>query len=135
MTSPVAEHAFGEERRERIVAVVNARGRVRIGELAREVAASEPTVRKDLALLERAGLLRRTATEAGHDVPAPASPVPALLGITQEVDVWRQAAQLRGLREARDTELREIARAAALRGVALRRQRAAALANAKAPAA
>jgi DeoR family fructose operon transcriptional repressor len=54
------EHAFGEERRERIVAVVNARGRVRIGELAREVAASEPTVRKDLALLERAGLLRRT---------------------------------------------------------------------------
>ena len=60
MTGPVAEHAFGEERRERIVAVVNARGRVRIGELAREVAASEPTVRKDLALLERAGLLRRT---------------------------------------------------------------------------
>ena len=60
MTGPVGEHAFGEERRERIVAVVNARGRVRIGELAREVAASEPTVRKDLALLERAGLLRRT---------------------------------------------------------------------------
>jgi len=60
VTGPVGEHAFGEERRERIVAVVNARGRVRIGELAREVAASEPTVRKDLALLERAGLLRRT---------------------------------------------------------------------------
>ncbi len=60
MTGPVAEHAFGEERRDRIVAVVTARGRVRIGELAREVAASEPTVRKDLALLERAGLLRRT---------------------------------------------------------------------------
>ena len=54
------EHAFGEERRERIVLMVNTRGRVRIGELAREVAASEPTVRKDLALLERAGLLRRT---------------------------------------------------------------------------
>lgn len=84
---------------------------------------------------EIAGLLRRTAAEAGHDVPAPASPVPPLLGISQEADVWRQAAQLRGLREARDTELREIARAAALRGVALRRQRAAALANAKAPAA
>ena len=60
MTGPGGEHAFGEERRERIVWVVNARGRVRIGELAREVAASEPTVRKDLALLERAGLLRRT---------------------------------------------------------------------------
>ena len=60
MTGPLGEHAFGEERRERIVAVVNARSRVRIGELAREVAASEPTARKDLALLERAGLLRRT---------------------------------------------------------------------------
>ena len=60
MTGPVGEHAFGEERREQIVSMVNTRGRVRIGELAREVAASEPTVRKDLALLERAGLLRRT---------------------------------------------------------------------------
>jgi len=60
VTGPVGEHAFGEERREQIVSMVNTRGRVRIGELAREVAASEPTVRKDLALLERAGLLRRT---------------------------------------------------------------------------
>jgi hypothetical protein len=81
-------------------------------------------------------LLRSVARSAGHDVPAPAAPVPALLGITEEKDVWRQAAVLRGQREVRENELREIARQAALRGVELRRQRAAALAAAaKAPAA
>ena len=83
---------------------------------------------------EIGGLLRRLATAAGHEVPAPAAAVPPLLGIAKESDVWSQAAVLRGQREVREGELREIARAAALRGVELRRLRAAAL-HSKAPAA
>ena len=84
---------------------------------------------------EVGGLLRRLASAAGHEVPPPAAAVPPLLGISKESDVWAQATQLRGQREVREGELREIARAAALRGVELRRQRAAALASTKAPAA
>jgi hypothetical protein len=83
---------------------------------------------------EVGGVLRRLATAAGHEVPAPSAAVPPLLGIAKEADVWAQATQLRGLREVREGELREIARAAALRGVELRRQRAASLSS-KAPAA
>ena len=78
---------------------------------------------------EIASYLRATAKVAGHDVPAPAAEVPALVGISSEKDVWRQATSLRGLREVREGELREIARAAALRGVAMRRERQAALAR------
>jgi hypothetical protein len=85
---------------------------------------------------EVAGFLRRIATEAGHTVPAAAVAVPPMLGLAGEADVWRQATALRGQREVREGELREIARQAALRGVELRRQRAAAAAaTAKAPAA
>jgi hypothetical protein len=78
---------------------------------------------------EIAGYLRSQAKAAGHEVPAASPEVPALVGITSERDVWRQATSLRGLREVRETELREIARAAALRGVAMRRERQAALAR------
>ena len=74
-------------------------------------------VRRALALAARA---------AGHDVPEPAAAVPDLEGIAREDDVWSQAAQLRAYRTVREAELREIARAAALRGVALRREREAA---------
>ena len=87
---------------------------------------------------EVASLLRETARAAGHIVPPAAAPVPPFLGVEDEADVWRQAAVLRGQREVREGELREIARAAALRGVELRRQRALAAAaqgKAKAPAA
>lgn len=79
---------------------------------------------------EVSAYLRAAARAAGHDVPAAAAPVPPMLGIADEASVWRQAAALRGQREVRENELREIARAAALRGVELRRQRAAALAAA-----
>jgi hypothetical protein len=71
--------------------------------------------------------LRAAARAAGHEVPPAAPPLPPLTGIASEADVWRQATRLRGQREVRENELREIARAAALRGVALRRERAAAL--------
>jgi hypothetical protein len=74
---------------------------------------------------EIAGRLREVARTEGHEVPDAAPAVPPLVGIEAESDVWRQATALRGLREVRESELREIARAAALRGVALRRERAA----------
>jgi hypothetical protein len=73
---------------------------------------------------EVSDLFRGLARAAGHPVPDAAPPVPSLAGIARGEDVWKQAAQLRGLREVREAELREIARAAALRGVALRRERA-----------
>ena len=80
---------------------------------------------------EISDFLRETSRAAGHEVPAASPAVPALVGIRSETDVWRQATELRGLREVREGELREIARAAALRGVAMRRERAAALAHRK----
>ena len=80
--------------------------------------------------------LRRSAREAGHDVPPAAPPVPPMIGVSGAAEVWKMAHELRGLREVREGELREIARAAALRGVAMRRERArATAAAAKAPAA
>jgi hypothetical protein len=89
---------------------------------------------------ELGDVLRGAARDAGHQVPAPAAPVPPMLGVSGTQEVWKKAAELRGLREAREGELREIARAAALRGVAMRRERARASAQgvgpvAKAPAA
>ena len=74
-------------------------------------------VRHALSLASRA---------AGHDVPEASASVPELDGIDREGDVWQQAADLRAYRVVREAELREIARAAALRGVALRREREAA---------
>lgn len=68
-------------------------------------------------------MLRRFAHEAGHEVPDPAPSVPALDGVDSERDVWEQAADLRSYRVVREAELREIARQAALKGVAMRRER------------
>ena len=68
-------------------------------------------------------VLAEAALAAGHDVPARASQVPDLEGIDSEKDVWAQAGELRAYRAVREAELREIARQAALRGVALRRER------------
>jgi len=69
-------------------------------------------------------VLAAAATAAGHQVPAPAGDVPVgIEGLASPEDVWRQARELRAHRVVRKAELREIARAAALRGVALRRER------------
>jgi DeoR family fructose operon transcriptional repressor len=54
------KHLFAEERRQRILALVEAQGRVRIAELQAALKVSEPTIRKDLSLLEQARKLRRT---------------------------------------------------------------------------
>ena len=48
---------------------------------------------------------------------------PPLEGVESSTDVWSQAKDLRAYRVIREAELREIARAAALRGVQLRRER------------
>ena len=78
------------------------------------------------ALAEMRAVLAACVEAAGHDVPAPATPVPTLEGVDDADDVWKLAADLRAYRVVREAELREIARAAALRGVALRREREAA---------
>lgn len=59
---PTAAHrpVFTEERRTQILELVEARGRVRVTELAALLHVAEPTVRKDIADLDRHGLLRRT---------------------------------------------------------------------------
>lgn len=51
---------FTEERRTKILEIVAARGRVRIAELADLLSVTEPTVRRDVADLDRQRLLRRT---------------------------------------------------------------------------
>jgi DeoR/GlpR family transcriptional regulator of sugar metabolism len=51
---------FPDERRRRILEIVEARGRVRVRELAQMVGVTEPTIRKDIGDLDRQRLLRRT---------------------------------------------------------------------------
>ncbi|HWN32931.1 MAG TPA: DeoR family transcriptional regulator, partial [Pseudonocardia sp.] len=57
---PTEKPVFAEERRSRILAVVETQRRVRIAELVSLLNVSEPTVRKDLSVLEQHRLLRRT---------------------------------------------------------------------------
>jgi DeoR/GlpR family transcriptional regulator of sugar metabolism len=53
-------YAFSEERRARILEVVASRGRIRTVELAEILGVTEPTVRRDIADLDRQRLVRRT---------------------------------------------------------------------------
>jgi DeoR/GlpR family transcriptional regulator of sugar metabolism len=58
---PSSEGAsFPDERQERIAEMVAMRGKVRIGQLTELFGVSEPTVRKDLTIMEQRGLLKRT---------------------------------------------------------------------------
>ncbi len=75
------------------------------------------------AINEVGDILRLLAVASGHQVPAAAPSVPPLDGVDSEHDVWKQAADLRAYRVVREAELREIARQAALKGVAMRRER------------
>ena len=75
------------------------------------------------AIAEVGRVLRHVAIDAGVDVPEAAPEVPALDGVDHVRDVWSQAADLRAYRVVREAELREIARQAALKGVAMRRER------------
>lgn len=51
---------FPEERREKILAILNEQGRCRVAHLAKQLAVSEVTIRMDLDVLEKQGLLFRT---------------------------------------------------------------------------
>lgn len=74
-------------------------------------------------LAEVRGVLAEVVIDAGYRLPEPAATVSQVDGISSEQDVWRQAAELRAHRSVREAQLREIARQAALRGVAIRRER------------
>src|SRR5260370_18419018 len=51
---------FAAERQEKIAALVTSRGRIHLDELASVFEVSQPTLRKDLTILERQGLVKRT---------------------------------------------------------------------------
>ena len=51
---------FPAERQEKIAAFVASRGKIRLDELASVFEVSQPTLRKDLTVLEQQGLLKRT---------------------------------------------------------------------------
>lgn len=53
-------NAFAEERQRRIAAYVASRGRVVVGELTELTGVTGTTIRKDLTVLSRSGLVRRT---------------------------------------------------------------------------
>lgn len=77
----------------------------------------------DLLIDEFRDVVAEVAHGAGHEVSDASPSVPPLEGIESAADVWKQAEELRAYRVVREAELREIARAAALRGVQLRRER------------
>jgi DeoR family fructose operon transcriptional repressor len=58
---------YAEERQQAIADLVAARGRLSVNALAAEYAVTTETVRRDLSVLERAGVLRRVH---GGAVPA-----------------------------------------------------------------
>jgi DeoR/GlpR family transcriptional regulator of sugar metabolism len=58
--APGGRGAFTEERRAAILEIVSTRGRIRTAELAELLDVTEPTVRRDIADLDRQRLLRRT---------------------------------------------------------------------------
>ena len=51
---------FPEERRNKILEIINEQGRCRVANLAKQLEVSEVTIRMDLDVLEKQGLLSRT---------------------------------------------------------------------------
>src|SRR3954468_22315907 len=70
----------GEVRRQRILAVLQARGSARVTDLAEELEVSVITARRDVEDLARAGRLRRGHGVARSLVPARRGPVPGERG-------------------------------------------------------
>src|SRR5438105_3093928 len=62
MNTEAAEEGptFPDERQGRIAQMVATQGKIRVSQLTERFGVSEPTVRKDLAVLEQKGLLKRT---------------------------------------------------------------------------
>lgn len=83
-----------EERRARIAKVVQERGSIRVVDLVDPLGVSEPTLRKDLTILEKEGVLKRThggaiavegaVSEVGGEPVAPATPQPAAPQATKD---------------------------------------------------
>lgn len=65
-----------EERRQKVLDLVSARGFVALGELARELSASESTIRRDLDYWHQQGLVKRT--HGGAVLRDDPQPLPAL---------------------------------------------------------
>jgi DeoR/GlpR family transcriptional regulator of sugar metabolism len=55
-----ARPVFADERQQHIAEIVGVRGRARIGELAQLLGVTEPTIRKDLTVLQELGVVKRT---------------------------------------------------------------------------
>src|SRR5260370_13549417 len=51
---------FAAERQEKIAALIATRGRIHLDELASVFEGSQPTLRKDLSILQQQGLVKRT---------------------------------------------------------------------------
>ena len=85
-----ARPAFTEERRAEIVRLVKDRGRIRTSELAESLGVTEPTIRRDVADLDRQGLLHRTH---GGAIAAKA---PREVSLSARADVNRRAKLLIG---------------------------------------
>jgi DeoR/GlpR family transcriptional regulator of sugar metabolism len=60
MSKDVTSSTFAAERQEKIAALIAARGKVHLNELTSLFDVSQPTLRKDLSILEQQGLVKRT---------------------------------------------------------------------------
>lgn len=88
---------YAEERQEAVVSMVSRRGRVSVTQLATEFEVTTETVRRDLTVLERAGLLRRVHGGAVH-----ADSLPVIEAALAERDLAHTAEKDRIARAAVD---------------------------------
>src|SRR5688500_16095795 len=80
-----------EERRQRVIDLVSERGYIALGDLAKELQASESTVRRDLDYLDQQGFVKRT--HGGAVFQGEGGTLPALEERSQrELDEKRQIA-------------------------------------------
>ncbi|MFI8193854.1 DeoR/GlpR family DNA-binding transcription regulator [Streptomyces sp. NPDC085946] len=87
-----ARRAAAEERRESIVSAVRARGNVLVSDLAEFLGISEPTLLRDLSVLERMNVLRRTRD--GAVVAGPCHAPSASIGRERRSGAHAQFARL-----------------------------------------
>lgn len=86
---------YAEERQEGMAALVSRRGRMSVAELAAEFDVTTETVRRDLTVLERAGLIRRV-----HGGAVPTSALPVIEAALAERDLSHPAEKDRIARAA-----------------------------------
>lgn len=86
---------YAEERQQAITRLVAARGRMSVADLATEFTVTTETVRRDLSLLERAGVVRRV-----HGGAVPATSLAGLESVLSERDAANTAVKERIARAA-----------------------------------